>query len=112
MNDGVVGMDLRPGSLSLFSKDDLIDWLDRYLPQAPVQAQAGGKKESGALASKKQIRAIVTNYAKSLNGATPSIPRLEKFARATVGMKGHRDELRAEYNKQFANPPVGRRPKK
>jgi hypothetical protein len=59
-------------------------------------------------ASKKQIAAIVTRYHQTLSGdVTPSIDGLQRFAQEN-DLVGHREELRAEYHKQFPNQRVGR----
>jgi hypothetical protein len=48
-DDGIVGMDMRPGWLKatespqLINRDDLLDWLDRNHPSAATAAQPKGK---------------------------------------------------------------------
>jgi hypothetical protein len=78
--------------------DQFVDTLDR----------PNTNSSSTARASSRQIAEIVRAYRRSLAaGATPSKPRLERFAREK-GLSGHRDELRDEYDKQFPHQRVGR----
>ena len=82
-------------------KDDL----ERFVTILP---NPNAKQPTTARASKKQIVSIVTGYRQSLAiNVTPSIAELERFAHV-ANFTGHRDDLRAEYHRQFPNQRVGR----
>lgn len=112
-DDGIVGFNQTPGAIKAmqsgileepprFSRDDFIDWLDRHEPIARRAPAA----ESMPQASKAQIASIVTNYRQTLEGS-PSMEGVAEFAKA-AGLRGHRDNLRAEYQRQFPGQRPGR----
>jgi hypothetical protein len=72
-------------------------------------SKSNSKPSSKALASKKEIREIVSRYRKTLPpNVNPSLDGLEKFVREDSGLMGHREELRNEYRQQFPNRRAGR----
>jgi hypothetical protein len=54
---------------------------------------------------------MITAYREQLGDMNPAKDRMESFAH-DHGMTGHRTELRAEYDRQFNKPKVGRARKK
>jgi hypothetical protein len=81
--------------------------LDRF-----VKTLRSEPRKPVARASSTRIREVVAEYKTSLNGANPSIPGLERFAREKANLRGHRNELRAELERQSGNRPRGRPPGK
>lgn len=102
--------DLRPnpnGYMARCTREIFVrrDELDRCMATLP---KPGGKPPAAARASKRQIGAIVADYRNQLAAhIAPSIEDLEGFAKS-AGLIGHRDELRAEYHRQFPHRRVGR----
>jgi hypothetical protein len=89
------------------NQPDLIDWHDRKTPKSAPSAPPPAPTPAPRT-SKTQISKIVADYRLSLSsGAKPSITVFEQYARDN-GVTGHRDELRAEYHRQFPNQRVGR----
>jgi len=90
------------------SEADLIYWQDNNRsPPSPAPSPPRARRPA-ARTSKTQISKIVAEYRLSLSpGAKPSITVFEQYARDN-GVTGHRDELRAEYHRQFPNQRVGR----
>jgi hypothetical protein len=90
------------------SEADLIYWHDRNTSTPKSAPAAAAARTPAPRASKPQISKIVAEYRLSLSsGAKPSITVFEQYARDN-GVTGHRDELRAEYHRQFPNQRVGR----
>jgi hypothetical protein len=90
------------------NQPDLIDWHDRNTSTPKSAPAAAAARTPAPRTSKTQISKIVAEYRLSLSsGAKPSITVFEQYARDN-GVTGHRDELRAEYHRQFPNQRVGR----
>jgi len=80
-------------------------------PAAP-QTEPKAKPSLTGRASTKKIKETVTRYRERLGEQGPSIAGLERFACDECGLVGHRDELRAEYDRHFPGQKVGRPRKK
>jgi hypothetical protein len=82
--------------------------LERLIAAAlPAEPSAGTTKARPRRT--KRISEIVTAYRKSLSDMdNPSIEAVTQFARRQEGLIGHRNELRAEYHRQFPNQRRGR----
>jgi hypothetical protein len=93
-----------------------IEFPMRWLPavEAAPDPQMPGrnvKSSSATRASKAHIKKIVSRYHSRLStDPHPSIKALESFAQES-GLRGHRDELRAEYRRLFPKQRIGRPPK-
>jgi hypothetical protein len=93
---------------TFLSDADLIYWLDQNWP-APKSAPSPRPARTPApRASRAQIRKIVAEYKRTDPNGT--MDGAVQFAQ-TNGVTGHREEVRAEYRKQFGHPRVGRRSK-
>jgi hypothetical protein len=95
---------------TLVNEPDLIYWHDRNRTVPPVAAdkEPAPVRTPAPRTSKTQISKIVADYRLSLSsGAKPSITAFEQYARDN-GVTGHREQLRAEYHRQFPNQRVGR----
>lgn len=75
---------------------------------APQVSEPRAKPSPTGRANTKKIRETVTRYRERLGDQGPSIAALERFACDECELVGHRDELRAEYKKQFPNWRVGK----
>ena len=82
---------------------------------ADIRAEGAAETEpmpvTASRASRKAIKEMITAYREQLGDMNPAKDRMESFAH-DHGMTGHRTELRAEYDRQFNKPKVGRARKK
>ena len=97
----------------LFIEEDLLQLAERFQPPQLEQPSeppqiSEPKPEATNLASAEKIKEIVTRYQEQLGEDRPSKDRLDLFARDKYGLIGHRDELRAEYDRRWPNQRGGR----
>ena len=88
------------------SEADLIYWQDTN--RSPAPSPASLPRTPAPRTSRAQIRKIVAEYKRTDPNGT--MDGAVQFAQ-TNGVTGHREEVRAEYRKQFGHPRVGRRSK-
>jgi hypothetical protein len=62
----------------------------------------------GSRVSVKEIKGAVAKYLESQGGGSGNSHGMAKFAHDQCGIRGHRDELRAEYQRQVGGRPRGR----